>query len=295
MRQNAARLNRMQIREQEALNRQRRLQDDAAARREEEAIRRTQAQYDHVASHGYGRNSLAGSSTATAGGAGGAASSSAVAAGASGATTGGGRRRSLNANVAHGDNVQIRVYVRECDEDAEEVFTYKENGGPATTVANSAGARAATNAAIGGGVGRRTCGGEHSSTGPSCRPGGLRSTTKADELVAPNRARVPRYLQQRKAEMAAEKAAVAAEVERQRQLSQIPPGHRRVSEEEKADTLRQLAERQQELETQLAKIPIRFDTQSIQQRRRAIEEELRELEAKRNKYSTKNPLYVPLS
>jgi hypothetical protein len=287
MRQNAAKLNRMQIREQEALNRQRRLQDDAVARREGEAMRRTQAQYNHVASHGYGRGGSLAPASAAAGGVSSSSSSSAA---------GGGvrHRSSLNANVADGDDVHIKVYVRECDEDAGQAFTYKESGGAGgaarlTRGPTSAHALSSASPAGGGGgvVGRRQsgCGGGAVATRGAATPG---------DLVAPNRARVPRYLQQRKAEIAAEKEAVAAEAERQRQLSQIPPGHRRVSEEEKADTLRRVGERQQELEGQLAKIPIRFDTQSIQQRRRAIETELRELEAKRNKYSTKNPLYVPL-
>ncbi|KPI87836.1 hypothetical protein ABL78_3063 [Leptomonas seymouri] len=294
MRQNAAQLNRMQIREQEALNRQRRLQDDAAARREQQAVRRTQAQYDHVASRGYGRSDAAAGTPdgRTAG-----ASSSHGPAGAGSSA----KRSGVNANVAHGDDVQIKVYVRECDGDAGHVFTYRE-GGPATATATASGAAGGARAPRGTG-GPSTAaassspptGGRQAGSGGVTRGPGIGAASKADGLVAPNRARVPHYLQQRKAEMAAEKEALAAEAERQRQLSQIPPGHRRVSEEEKADTLRCLDERQQELETQLAKIPIRFDTQSIQQRRRAIEDELRELEAKRNKYSTKNPLYVPLS
>ncbi|KPA73670.1 hypothetical protein ABB37_09607 [Leptomonas pyrrhocoris] len=295
MRQNAAQLNRMQIREQEALNRQRRVQDDAAARGEEQAVRRTQAQYSHVASHGYGRGGSARSGdtppTVSAG-----ASSSRGAAGGVGGRAGAGRS-SLNAGVAPGEDVEITVYVRECDDAAAQAFTYKESGsaGAARVPRGSGGPSAA--AAVPGG--RHVVSGG-ATRGPGAGGGGGAaaappSSSKPDSVLAPNRARVPRYLQQRKAEMAAEKEAVEAEAARQRQLSQIPPGHRRVSEDEKADTLRRLDERQQELEAQLAKIPIRFDTQSIQQRRRAIENELRELEAKRSKYATKNILYVPLS
>lgn len=274
MPQNAAQLNRMQLREQEALNRQRRLQDDAVVRREADELRRTKAQYDHVSSHGYGR------------------------AGSGAAAPRGSRDTS--------DGVQIRVYVHECDEVASQSFCYREgtaasaisnsgprSGAPASTSADSHVARRGVNGALLpiGSSGR---------LGSPCAPGGSTASGGGGgtsdiagggaSMVAPNRARVPRYLQQRKAELAAEKEAIAAEAERQRQLSLIPAGQRRVSEEEKADTLRRLDERQQELEGQLARIPIRFDTQSIQQRRRAIEEELRQIETTRNKYSTKGTL-----
>lgn len=284
MRQNAAQLNRMQIREQEALNRQRQSQDDAEARREAQALRRTQAQYDHVTSHGYGRGGAAGASPA-------GPSSSASGASAAAAASGGGnaRRGSANAGVGQGDDVHIKVYVRECDEDAGQSFSYREGGSAVTRAAPASGGAPRAARSFAGSPAHPQ------QANPSVRASApVGGGAKTDDAVAPNRARVPRYLQQRKAEMAAEKAAVAAEAELQRQLSQIPPGHRRVSEEEKADTLRRIDERQHELEAQLAKIPIRFDTQSIQQRRRAIEDELRELDTRRSKYSTKNPLYVPL-
>ncbi|KAK7194860.1 Calmodulin-binding [Novymonas esmeraldas] len=266
MPQNAAQLNRLQIREQEALNRQRRAQDDVAVRREVDAVRRTQAQYDHVRSHGYGRAD---------GGDGGA--------GAAG-------------------EVEIRVYVRECEDGASQSFVYRESATSGTAVGVQYGSSSPPTAAAAAATARSQRGGGGNlppisapeRAGASTRvPGG--AETSAGAAVAPNRARVPRYLQQRKAELAAEKAAVAAEAERQRQLSSIPAGQRRVSEEEKADTLRQLDARQQELESQLARIPIRFDTQSIQQRRRAIEDELQQIEATRHKYSTRAPLFVPLT
>ncbi|CAJ1985611.1 Calmodulin binding protein [Leishmania donovani] len=280
MPQNAAQLNRMQIREQEALNRQRRMQDDAVARREEEELRRTKAQYDHVSSHGYGR----------------AGSGAAAPSGSRGAS----------------DEVQIRVYVRECDEEASRSFSYREDtaanstshtgprsGASASTSAASHVARRGVNGALppigsSGRLGPPRAPGARAASGGGGGTSDISGGAASCGVVAPNRARVPRYLQQRKAELAAEKEAIAAEAEKQRQLSLIPAGQRRVSEEEKADTLRQLDERQQELEGQLARIPIRFDTQSIQQRRRAIEEELRQIETTRNKYNTKGTLFMPL-
>ncbi|GET85380.1 hypothetical protein, conserved [Leishmania tarentolae] len=260
---NAALLNRLQIREQEALNRQRRMQDDAVARREAEALRRTKAQYNHVHSHGYGR---AGS------------------AGGGGADFANARCAAPSDSRDTSGEVQIRVYVRECDDEASQSFCYREATTANATSNTDPRSRASASTSATSHVARRGDGGG----------GGGGVTTASLGVVAPNRARVPRYLQQRKAELAAEKEAIAEEAERQRQLSLIPAGQRRVSAEEKADTLRQLDERQQELEAQLARIPIRFDTHSIQQRRRAIEEELREIETTRNKYSTKGTLFVPL-
>lgn len=301
MRPNAAQLNRMQIREQEALNRQRRQQDDAAAQREAHAVRRTQAQYQHVTSHGYGRDGGSGANT-------GGLVPSAHSAGAGAAP------------ASSSGDAQIRVYVRECDEGASQVFSYRETAtgaGAPTGPSSPSGPSARSAVGSGGGSGsdnapRRVASNASGGALPSIHhhPGaaaasnarvsasasGAYDVAKAStpDALTPNRARVPRYLQQRKAEMAAEKEAVAAEAERRRELAQIPAGQRRVTEEEKADTLRRLDERQQELEQQIAHIPIRFDTQSIQQRRRAIEEELREIDATRHKYSTKGPLFVPL-
>ncbi|KAG5508644.1 hypothetical protein JIQ42_08431 [Leishmania sp. Namibia] len=284
MPQNAAQLNRMQIREQEALNRQRRIQDEAVMRREAEAVRRTQSHYNYVASHGYGR---------TGGGGGGAASPS--------------------SSPGASDEVQIRVYVRECDEGDSRSFCYRETATASatsdTTGLRSAACESTSTASYGAGRGAVGSLPPISSSVRSKAPSAPRVSAASGGgggsadisvgvasagVVVPSRVRVPRYLQQRKAELAAEKEAVAAELERQRQLSLIPAGQRRVSEAEKADTLRRLDERQQELEGQLGRIPIRFDTQSIQQRRRAIEDELRQIEATRNKYSTKGTLFVPL-
>ncbi|KAG5512283.1 hypothetical protein JKF63_07805 [Porcisia hertigi] len=269
MPQNAAQLNRMQIREQEALNRQRRIQDEEVARRGAELVRRTQSQYKHVASHGYGRAD---------GGEDGLAS---------------GGFTSSNSNEGAHDEVQIRVYVRECDEGSSQTFCYKETTGSAARRSVSGtlpaiGSPGRTGALRAAGAGQASGGAGGGSLA------GISSSAASAKADAPNRARIPRYLQQRKAELVAEKEAIAAETERQRQLSLIPAGQRRVSEEEKEDTLRQLDARQQELEGQLARIPIRYDTRSILQRRSAIESELRQIEAKRNQYSTKGILYVPL-
>ncbi|EPY23010.1 hypothetical protein STCU_07948 [Strigomonas culicis] len=94
--------------------------------------------------------------------------------------------------------------------------------------------------------------------------------------------------------MAAEKEAVRDAAARKEEEARIPPGHRLVSEEEKAATLVRLEERKKELETELGKIPIRFDTVSIQNKRKAIETELQQIEAAKLKHQTKKPLYLPL-
>lgn len=231
----------MQIREQEELNRQRRIQDESAVQRRQELEQKRRSLYDYVPSHGYA-----------------------------------GSTNEKQNRASHDDDAEISVYVRECDDAARQSYTFRESSKSNMTSLPAVSSSRMQQAS-------------------SVAPLRKRSVpSKESSVDAPNRGRVPRYLQQRKAELAAEKGAIAALAERQREMAKIPPGHRLVREEEKADVIQTLDQRERELLNQLSKIPIRFDTQSIVQRRRGIEDELRELEEKRAKYGTKNPLYVPL-
>ncbi|EKF32371.1 hypothetical protein MOQ_003777 [Trypanosoma cruzi marinkellei] len=105
---------------------------------------------------------------------------------------------------------------------------------------------------------------------------------------------VPKYILQRKAELAAEKVAVLREMERQKEIAKYPPGHRPVTEEERKETLAKLASRRKELEYELHKIPIRYDTQSIKARRNRIESELKEIDESERKFSAAKQLFVPI-
>nr|CCC92703.1 conserved hypothetical protein [Trypanosoma congolense IL3000] len=105
---------------------------------------------------------------------------------------------------------------------------------------------------------------------------------------------VPKYLLQRKAELAAQKEATRKEIEWQKEVSRYPPGHRPVGEGERKETLEKLARRRRELEVELHKIPIRYDTQSIKERRAKIENELSEIEVAERKFSSAKELFVPI-
>lgn len=264
MSQNADRLNRLQIREQEQINRERRAQAEVAERRQTDAVRKTKSQYSHVRSHGYG------------GGADG-----------TGAPSGGPGQR--GGGSAGGDDAVIRVYVRECDADAARNYTYRESEG--LEEAGGGGGAGGTQRLPAVQRAQRVNAADSPVLAPGRRPS---APENAASPPAPNKGKVPRYIQQRKAELAAEKEAVVAESERRREQAMIPPGHRLVSAEEKAQTLAGLDAREADLEAQLGKIPIRFDTQAIRNRRSNIEEELKEIEASRLKYRAKKALYVPL-
>ncbi|CCW71293.1 unnamed protein product [Phytomonas sp. Hart1] len=232
---NADSLNRLQIREQQELNRQRKVQEEADKRQHAGAVARTKAQYRHIKAQVFAPPTEAPS-----------------------------------VEKAKGD-VQIRVYLRECDGEAAQAFTYREGKSLTSQVEATPGrpvpvapAREEVPAAR--------------APSPSFTPG-----------------QVPKYLQKRKAELLAEKQSIEDEAQRQRELAKIPPGCRLVSEQEKLETMDNLAARQKELEMQLSKIPIRFDTNAIKMRRRNIEEELAQIEADKLKYNFKKPLYLPIN
>ncbi|RNF10411.1 flagellar/basal body protein [Trypanosoma rangeli] len=175
------------------------------------------------------------------------------------------------------DDVEIKVFIRECDRDRAQTFCFMEKD-----VLQRRG---------------------NSETKPPPQPvQGLPRFPAQPKRQQPvpvspanvSRGVVPKYILQRKAELAAEKVTVLREIERQKEIAKYPPGHRPVTEEERKDTLEKLATRRKELEVELHKIPIRYDTQSIKARRNKIEGELKEIDEAERKFSAAKQLFVPI-
>lgn len=186
------------------------------------------------------------------------------------------------------DDVEIQVFVRECETDGHSFMVresalanigargqqqqqqhqpaYQQQAPPRGGGATSASRPLAPSAA----------------NQPSATP----SATKKGE--------VPMYLRQRKAEMEAEKEEAVRIAEIQREQSKYPPGHRPVTEEERMATLTSLAERKKQLEGDLGRLPMRFDTQAVRNRQKQIEQELAEVEEATKKFSAKKQLFVPI-
>lgn len=161
-------------------------------------------------------------------------------------------------------DVEIKVFIRECDNDGVS-FSISES----QALENSPG-----RVQDAGGL------------PPSNSTSGPPNTAKLGKI--------PQYLTKRKAEMEAEKAAIRDEVHRQQELAKYPPGHRPVTEEERGAILSRLAARKRELEVELGKLPMRFDTQALRVKKNAIETEMAEVEAAERKFSVKKQLFVPI-
>ncbi|ORC91227.1 flagellar/basal body protein [Trypanosoma theileri] len=177
------------------------------------------------------------------------------------------------------DDVEIKVFIRECDGDRAQTFTFRESDATQQRVIPEPAAK------------------PKSTNRLPALPEQLKQQQQQQlSAKAANAARgvVPKYILQRKAELAAEKEAIQREAERQKEMSKYPPGHRPVTEEERKETLAKLALRRKELEGELHKIPIRFDTQSIRARRSKIEGELREIDEAERKFSSSKQLFVPI-
>ncbi len=94
--------------------------------------------------------------------------------------------------------------------------------------------------------------------------------------------------------MEAERAEACRLAGLQAEQAKYPPGHRPVSEEERAAILSKLAVRRRELEADLGRLPMRFDTQAVRLRQKQIEGELQEVEEAERKFSVKKQLFVPI-
>lgn len=234
---NAARLNYLQIREQQQLNRERTREAEVEKKRAGEFFRRQKAQYDHVQSHGYGQR----------------------------------------AGEGKCGDVEIKVFVRECDGDRAQTFSFMESSAVQHT--------------------RDT--GQNVLQRPAQRLPNISPQARGRQQLSVNATSaplgaVPKYLVQRKAELAAKKEEALREAERQKEVAKYPPGHRPVTEEERKETLERLAIRRKELQFALHKIPIRYDTQASKQRRNKIEAELSEIDEAERKFSMAKQLFVPI-
>jgi hypothetical protein len=283
---NHARQNRQQILEQQALNRERVKQDEYDADRKRALIERQKAQYAHA-----------------------------------GPKVGQAPREEDSAPGVQ-DDVRIDVYVRECDPDRtsysqlesalkqaaerqqaarQQPQQQRQQAAPAHQAAPAAHYQQQQPAALARETpqGRQGSGGRAPPSGGGSAALGLRrpsSTNDGQQSTVGGGARgqVPEYLRQRKAELEAEKSEARRIADIRAEQSKYPPGHRPVSEEERAEILARLATRRSELEGDLGKLPMRFDTQAIRQRRGQIETELQEVEAAERKFSVKKQLFVPL-
>jgi len=238
---NHMRNNAQQIKEQEQLNRERAQHAEFVKEKKDQLVTKQRQQFEHVKSAGYGV---------------------------------------ADVPQTPNDDVEIKVYVRECEKDAhqysilESVALKHARPPPQPDRPVRANSGSALKPIL---HGRRA----NTNTPPDPKPASVRGE-------------VPQYIQRRKAEMEAEKAAVEAELARQKEQAKYPPGHRPVGEEEKAAILEKLAQRKKELQAELGRIPIRFDTNAIKQRRAQFETELAEVEAAETKFSSKRQLFVPI-
>ncbi|KAH9577855.1 Enkurin domain [Trypanosoma melophagium] len=187
------------------------------------------------------------------------------------------------------DDVEIKVFIRECDADRAQSFSFMESDVEQRRVIAEHAPRPQQTHRLPALPTQSKQHQSHQSQQQQQRS--QQSSAKGANAV---RGTVPKYILQRKAELAAEKAAVLREAERQKEMAKYPPGHRPVTEEERKETLAKLALRRKELEGELHKIPIRFDTQSIRARRSKIEGELREIDEAERKFSSNKQLFVPI-
>lgn len=97
---------------------------------------------------------------------------------------------------------------------------------------------------------------------------------KEEEERSYQRGVVPRYLLQRKEQRAQEEAAKRAS----QPDPDMPPGHRKMADEERHETLKRLQESQQQLLLQLGQLPVRSDTLTLRRRKEEIEGRLAEVE-----------------
>lgn len=267
----ALRLNRLQLLEQEKLNRNRKITEEVEAARLHKQFQSTKSKFDYVPST---------------------------------ACTGFASR-----NPASADDAEVRIYISECGGQVARSFAYRESEALANVDASTSEKKRTSRMppiSTGGSSKAPT---RKSYSNSSCtvtsNPGSpsfmasVAPSYSLAQVCAPGEkdgsklGYIPRYLSQRKAEIAGAKRASQEEKERLEQEAKIPPGYRLVSEEEKVTTIEEANQRLMELEVALRKIPIRFDTQNIRNKREKIELEMDELEQSKIKYSTKRALYVP--
>jgi hypothetical protein len=248
-----AKLNMMQLKEQQAINRERKRQEEFEEQKKYQHAQSKRERFSHVPSHLNRDYQI---------------------------------RSQLEVPSLHGpqDDVEIKVYIRECEPDVQ-MFSQFESDGPRSPPKDVTPTR------------------HRVSQMHTTRPQSENSVhnvqrnpavpPKAVQAGAGNYGAVPRYLQERKAEMQAEKEYLKRQAEEAHERAKYPAGMRPVTSEERSVMLEQIQNRKRELEVDLGRIPIRFDTLASRERRKQIETELLEVEAAEKKFSGTKQILVP--
>eukprot|EP01064_Diplonema_japonicum_P032535 TRINITY_DN6146_c0_g1_i5.p1 TRINITY_DN6146_c0_g1~~TRINITY_DN6146_c0_g1_i5.p1 ORF type:complete len:265 (+),score=66.10 TRINITY_DN6146_c0_g1_i5:225-1019(+) len=103
---------------------------------------------------------------------------------------------------------------------------------------------------------------------------------------------IPAYLKQRRQELEDEKAEVERIRNEVKEKQRYPAGHMPLGEEEKEAILKGLNCKKDELMSEMNRLPMRYDTTSVRNRRNALEDQIREVENKIGTFSRKQ-VYVP--
>lgn len=276
------RMNVQQVREQQQINRDRKAQDELEAQKQQQREARAKAQFSHVQSR---------VAAAAAGGA-----SSSQNPGMTMMAQAEQQYHHSGISNAH-DDVEITVFVRECEPDGGvqrmmESEILRENArqnGNAPALPSLPQHRAASMP--------RQQQLQPPSSSSQRRVPLQTQQDNAHKPGAPDGSKlgsVPSYIRQRKAELQAEKDAAARAIEEEKERSRHPAGHRPVEEPERLAVLEKLTARKLELERDLARLPMRFDTLAVQRRRGEIEKEMGEVEEAHRRFSVKKQLYVPM-
>jgi hypothetical protein len=317
------RMNMQQVREQQQLNRERKEQLESAAERNAAAREKTKGQYAHVSSRVSAATAAAIASGPAAGSGRGAA-----------AALRGLQGKQQPAQQQPDDDGKITVFVRECDPDGgvfsifesevikqQQVALAQAAAGAGTARGPSApgapvgprSGRAPSNAPPAAAAGRPAPvafgrGPATAARGAPTTPlqplphntSGAFGATGAAPVAGANggaaaaRGAVPDYLRQRKQQLQDEKDRVAKAMEDEKTRAQYPPGHRPLQEEERQAILSKLAARKKELEADLGRLPLRFDTIAVKNRRQEIMSEMNEVDEAVQKFSVKKQLFVPI-
>jgi len=206
--------------------------------------------------------------------------------------------------VAQGE--RIEVFIRETDPGADDrAFAYFEGEecvygrDPSPPREPVKGYSAPAQGAPGGmrGAARRTSGGPAAAAQQRAAPSpGAQSRAPSEapsNRPGPRPGQVPKYLLKRKQELEDEKEVLRQHAEDQAQAAKYPPGMVPLEEDKRLIILRTLGEKKEEIMGQINRLPMRFDTQSVQKRRNALEEAIREVEAEVAKFSRKQ-VFVPV-
>ena len=172
---NFSRLNRMQIKEQEALNRERQREDEFQRERKDRIVQSQKSKYSHVQSHAYGKDV-----------------------------------ENVTPPRGNSDDVEIQVFVRECDPDAQAFAVMESECVPVQSRAPQQQHHGPQSA--------------HSPKGPLVE--GPRPTVGGSRRDQGQHAagEIPRYLQQRKAELQAAKEEQQRLAEEQAEQAQAATG-----------------------------------------------------------------------